>query len=95
MSCRNCYPNGKCSGNCTYEIPPKANKFEPTYFEFNGKKYLQHKTKLKCFINPILRKIQFFTMKPFVISSKFEKINGEWFFLGYGFQRVRYYKETN
>jgi hypothetical protein len=23
MSCRNCYPNGKCSGNCTYDLPPK------------------------------------------------------------------------
>lgn len=23
MSCRNCYPNGKCSSNCTYDMPPK------------------------------------------------------------------------
>jgi len=59
---------------------------------YEGIVYTQHKTKLKCFVNPILRKIQFWTMKPFVIASESIKLGGEYYFLGYSFKRVSYVK---
>lgn len=49
---------------------------------------LKHKTKLKLFINPMLRKLQFFTNKPYVIASYFENNK----FIKYQFKRVRYFK---
>lgn len=54
-----------------------------------------HRTTLKCLINPILRKIQFFTNYPFVISSICDFVcekEGEqtYIFYYYRFQRVRY-----
>ena len=48
-----------------------------------------HRTPLKCIVNPILRFLQFWTKKPFVIYSNCEKSNGEWHFLGYGFGKIR------
>ncbi len=50
---------------------------------------LIHKTKLKCIVNPILRKIQWFAEYPFVIVSHFD--NG--FFIGYGFKRMKLIKD--
>jgi hypothetical protein len=44
-----------------------------------------HKTKLKCIVNPILRKLQWFTDSPYVIVSKFNNDN----FIGYAIRRVK------
>jgi len=60
------------------------------YYIFNDN-YWNHKTPLKLFINPILRKIQFFTNKPFVITSLTEFINDTPNFLKYKLMRVKYY----
>jgi len=51
-----------------------------------------HRIPLKCLVNPILRKLQFWTDKPFVIYSDCEKVNGSWHFKRYGFGRVKYLK---
>lgn len=48
-----------------------------------------HKSPLKLILNPILRKLQFFTDKPFVITSCTNWINDEPNFLKYGFAKVR------
>lgn len=50
-----------------------------------------HCTRIKCICNPILRKIQFFTNKPFVIASICD-INGDQVpvFKYYVFTRVEY-----
>ena len=49
-----------------------------------------HRTPLKCFINPILRKIQFWSKDKWVIGSKtdFDE-NGVPHFKGYGLIRTR------
>ena len=49
-----------------------------------------HRTPLKCFINPILRKIQFWTKEPLVICSKtdFDE-NCIPHFKGYGMVKTR------
>ena len=50
-----------------------------------------HNTKLKCIVNPVLRWIQFWTDRPYVIFSRFLVINGEpKHFLRYGFGRIKY-----
>jgi len=59
---------------------------------FKGVEYKQHKTKLKCFVNPILRKIQFFTDRPWVIASQFLIIDSDYYLVGYSFERVLYHK---
>ena len=53
-----------------------------------------HKTLLKCILNPILRKLQFYTDRPYVIASisKYCPVNG-WCFLGYKFTRVKYFRD--
>lgn len=50
-----------------------------------------HKTWFKCFFNPILRRIQFWTDRPYVIYSNvsFDEVGGIKV-LGYGFGRVKY-----
>lgn len=48
--------------------------------------YRVHKTWSKCLINPVLRKIQFWTDKPFVIASK---ITDEHEFVRYAIKRVQ------
>lgn len=48
-----------------------------------------HKTNLKCFMNPLLRTIQYWTDKPYVIASLFDD-NRE--FVTYKIARVQYYK---
>lgn len=62
-------------------------------------KTLNHKTRLKLIINPILRKMQWFTDKPFVIASICDIIkqedDGSYIikFYHYKFMRVFYIKE--
>ena len=49
-----------------------------------------HRTSLKCIVNPILRKIQFWTKEPLVIYSKtdFDE-KGVPHFKGYGLIRTK------
>ena len=49
-----------------------------------------HKTRLKVTINPVLRFIQFWTNKPFVIISNCEFKNNMPIFLNYSFERYPY-----
>lgn len=66
------------------------------YFVYNSKyDCWMHKTPLKCFVNPILRFIQFYTDKPFVIYSECEKNNEKWHFIKYGFGRVKYFRNRS
>jgi len=58
--------------------------------EYDEYGFKVHRSTLKLTVNPILRKLQFFTNKPFVIASKFE--NG--LFVKYKFMRVRYFKNN-
>lgn len=44
-----------------------------------------HRTWFKCLLNPILRKLQFWTDRPYVIVSRIEDKE----VVGYGFQRTR------
>lgn len=60
-----------------------------------------HKTPLKLFLNPILRKLQFWTKEPYVIASltDWEEDAGEvhdWIpvFIRYEFIPVRYFKNA-
>ena len=49
------------------------------YFVYDSEhKCWMHRTPLKCFVNPILRFIQFYTDAPFVIYSECEENNGKW-----------------
>ena len=57
----------------------------------NDMKWL-HRTPLKVVVNPILRKLQFFTNRPFVIVSKTSFKDGIPDFGGYVFKRVLYIK---
>ena len=73
----------------------RANKDK--YYIFDEKHNCwMHRTPLKCFINPILRKIQFWTDKPFVIYSNTEFFEMNFVktphFIGYGFGRIKYKK---
>lgn len=54
----------------------------------------KHRSPIKLLLNPILRKIQFFTNKPYVIASDtgFD-INGKPYFIKYKFMRVEYIKD--
>lgn len=64
------------------------------YYYFHRKyKIWMHRTPLKLVINPILRFIQFWTMKPYVISSITKFDNDKPHFIKYGFSRVEYIKE--
>lgn len=63
----------------------KALTIKQTYKEIT---YTNHRTKVKCIINPILRKIQFFTNKPYVIAS----VTDHGYFLYYKIMRVLYIK---
>jgi hypothetical protein len=65
----------------------------------NKNKYYQkwdhgwvHRSPVKLIVNPILRKLQWFTDKPFVIASDTEFVDGKPEFLGYKFVRVPYSK---
>jgi len=63
----------------------KALTIKQTYKEIT---YTMHRTKVKRIINPILRKIQFFTNKPYVIAS----VTDHGYFLYYKIMRVLYIK---
>lgn len=52
-----------------------------------------HRTWLKCIVNPILRFIQFWTDKPYVIASITEFKDGLPYFKHYSFERVKYSKK--
>lgn len=49
-----------------------------------------HQTRLKCFLNPKLRAIQFWTDEPYVVASRFDKD----VFITYVITRVKYDKNT-
>jgi hypothetical protein len=49
-----------------------------------------HRHPLKLIINPILRNIQFFTNRPYVMASVTEFIDGVPHFIKFGFYRVAY-----
>jgi hypothetical protein len=52
-----------------------------------------HKTRLKCTVNPVLRVLQFWSKRPYVIYSKFDNEDIELKnFLGYGFGRITHYE---
>lgn len=54
-----------------------------------------HKTSIKCLINPIFRLVQFYTFKPFVIASLCDITDSENpKFIKYQFKRVRYEQYT-
>ena len=57
------------------------------YYIYEGNNWY-HKTPLKLLVNPLLRKIQFFTRRPYVIASKTEFKEGNPKFLGYSFRRI-------
>ena len=67
-------------------------KVPVTFNEYCGKQYAQHRTRIKLIINPILRFIQFYTDSPYVISSIFEIIGNEYFFVKYSIKKVKYHK---
>jgi hypothetical protein len=52
----------------------------------------KHKTRLKLFLNPILRTLQFWTREPYVVASDTSFIDGIPHFNHYTFQRVLYFK---
>jgi len=55
--------------------------------------FVMHRPPFKVFINSILRKIQFFTDTPFLISSECEfDSSGKWHFVQYSFKRVKQIK---
>jgi len=63
------------------------------YFVYDSEhKCWMLRTPLKCFVNQILRFIQFYTDAPFVIYSKCEENNGKWHFKKYGFGRIKYFR---
>lgn len=61
------------------------------YIQLSEKHWI-HPTPIKKLINPILRKIQWYTNKPFVIASKTKWKNNKPFFIKYSFQRAMYEK---
>ena len=83
------------SGHCSY-----CNVLLP--IDFPSRRYFKcetqnHKSGIKLFINPILRRIQFWTMKPYVIASicnLVEKFPNYYLyeFVRYKFLRVHYEK---
>lgn len=48
-----------------------------------------HRTPLKCILNPILRKVQFWTDHPYVIYSDVEIKDNVPHFLGYGIAKIK------
>lgn len=63
------------------------------YYVYNKDfKIWMHKSPLKLVLNPILRKIQWFTDRPYVIVSQTEFIDDKPNFIKYGIKRVYYIK---
>ena len=64
------------------------------YYYFHRKyKIWMHRTPLKKVLNPILRLVQLWSIKPYVIASKTIFVNDKPHFSGYSFCRVEYVKE--
>ena len=64
------------------------------YFFYDKKhKTWRHRSPIKLIVNPILRKLQFWTDKPLVICTYTEFINDRPHFLSYGFKRIKYLKK--
>lgn len=61
-----------------------VNKF---YFDREYKCWI-HRTRLKLIVNPILRKLQFFTKKPWVIASIVDMKDGVPKFIKYSLYRT-------
>jgi hypothetical protein len=62
------------------------------YYIFEDEMW-KHKPPLKLFVNPILRKLQFWTDKPLVIASITEFTeDGTPYFVRYKLKRLRYWK---
>lgn len=51
--------------------------------------HLVHTTRLKRIVNPVLRKIQWFTQSPFVIAPKVKHKGTNCYFTGYTIRRVK------
>lgn len=86
-------PDGKISlpcGNRTYENIGEAKKkfpYDRCYIKVG--EHWCHRTTLKCIINPVLRALQFWNRRPYVIASITEfKDDGLPYFNHYAFQRV-------
>lgn len=54
-----------------------------------------HRTPLKLVVNPVLRKVQFWTDRPHVIASNTRYFAGEPIFMGYTMARIKYEKSRN
>lgn len=67
-----------------------ANK-DKYYIKISDDHWL-HRSPIKCLINPILRKLQFYTNNPYIIASKTLWEDGTPHFNGYKFTRVLYRK---
>ena len=70
----------------------KFDRWINRFFEFKWGA-MRHRSPLKCTVNPVLRFIQFWTNKPYVISSVCGKcpVNG-YYFIKYRFMRVELLK---
>lgn len=84
---------GEFKGRIYDSLEEAISKFgyDKCYVQIEG--YWCHRTWLKCIVNPILRFIQFWTNKPYVISSITEFKDGLPYFQHYTFERVRYLKK--
>ena len=60
------------------------------YYVFD--KQWMHKSPIKLLVNPILRRLQFFTDRPYVIGSETEFVEGKPQFIKYKFVRVLFIK---
>ena len=73
-----------------------SNTLNTTKYSDKNKYYVyengiwMHRSPIKLAINPILRKIQFFTDKPFVIASETIFVDKIPQFVGYKFCRIFY-----
>jgi hypothetical protein len=56
------------------------------YMKADG--YWNHRSPIKLIINPILRKLQWFTQRPYVIASETKFVDGKPEFIAYKFCRV-------
>ncbi len=71
----------------------KFDRWINRFFEYKFGE-IRHRSPLKCLANPVLRLMQFWTNKPYVIASEYGKcsVNG-YYFIRYRFMRVEY-KDT-
>lgn len=67
---------------CTEMEAEKLDRIVNSYYIHKGN-YWMHKTRLKLIVNPILRRLQFWTDIPYVIASTTEFIKGYPNFIGY------------